>query len=166
MLSIPYLFQPPFFRESEQLFQALESPFTSKNFMNQRSSMPRVDMSETDTEFIIEVEVPGMKKHEILLEFTGKNTLTIRGHSEKKNSDKSTRSIEDASSKTKDKNVLKKSPQVTYLCQERVLTEFTRSISLPPDIDKDHTKASMEDGLLRIEIPKFTTSATKRITID
>jgi HSP20 family protein len=50
--------------------------------------------------------------------------------------------------------------------RERVYGEFSRSVSLPRDVDTGDVKASYSDGLLTIRVPKAESSKPKRIAIE
>ncbi len=50
--------------------------------------------------------------------------------------------------------------------RERVYGEFSRSVSLPRDVDTSEVKAGYSDGLLVVRIPKSQDSKPKRIAIE
>jgi HSP20 family protein len=69
--------------------------------------------------------------------------------------------------KTTDKK--EEDKKLNYLRREFAYTEFKRSYYLPEDVDKKNIKASMENGVLNIELHKKTeaqkASEVKRIEI-
>lgn len=104
---------------------------------------PTVDMMETDNEYTIEVDLPGMSKKDIEINCHD-NVLTVEG--ERKYEDR-----EEAKG---------------YLRSERYFGGFKRSIMLPASIVDDKIKATFKDGVLRISVPKAEKSKSKKVTID
>jgi HSP20 family protein len=92
---------------------------------------PRVDVSETEKEVKICAELPGVDEKDVQIELD-EDVLTIRG--EKK-----------AEEERKDEN---------YHVMERSYGSFARSIRLPFDIDPDQVRASFENGVLTVVLPK------------
>jgi HSP20 family protein len=92
---------------------------------------PILDLSATDKEYTISVEIPGVDERDVKLEIA-KDTLTIRG--EKKH-DK----------EEKDKN---------YYRVERSYGSFQRVLSLPEDADQAGVKATFKRGILTISMPR------------
>lgn len=118
---------------------SLPTSFLSKTGVN---LSPRVDISETDTEYKIEAELPGINQKEIDVKIDN-NILTIKGKKED-------------SKEEKDKN---------YHLRERYYGSFQRSISLPNNIDPDQIKASFEHGVLNITVPKNNKRIPKKIEV-
>jgi HSP20 family protein len=50
--------------------------------------------------------------------------------------------------------------------QERASGEFNRQVELPYDVDVDAVKASYEDGLLQIELPRVAEDLPRKITVN
>lgn len=109
---------------------------------SERSLLPRTDVSETDSEYCLEVELPGMDASDIELKIDN-NILTIKGNKIEK-------------SENKDKN---------YYMRERYYGEFQRSITLPSNIQEESITARFGDGILYIRIPKKEQSKSKRIEV-
>jgi HSP20 family protein len=92
---------------------------------------PVVDITETENEYTIAAEVPGVKRDDLTLEIH-EGTLTLRG--EKKS--------EREESKERARRL------------ERSYGAFTRSFAMPSDAEVSKVDASFADGVLRIVIPK------------
>ncbi|MFD2046500.1 Hsp20/alpha crystallin family protein [Ornithinibacillus salinisoli] len=92
-----------------------------------------VDVRETDSKFIVEAELPGYKRDQIELEIIG-NQLRI--------------GIED--------NAImeEKNEEDTYYNKKQSFQKRERVVTLPFEIPKRETKASFNDGLLQVTIPK------------
>ena len=108
-------------------------------------STPRVDVTEEDDAYTLEMELPGRTEKDVNIELDHDN-LTI---SSKVSEEKETK--EDK----KDKNILK----------ERRYNEFTRRFSLPSDVDEESIKANFKNGILSINMKKKSIAAPKKIAI-
>ncbi len=106
------------------------------------SFMPSVDVSETDTQFEVSVELPGLKKEDINVDLE-KGRLTISGERKFKNDEEG-------------KN---------YHRVETQYGKFSRSFYLPDTIDEDSILAKYEDGILNISINKSDEKVKKQIEI-
>ena len=135
---------------------------------------PRVDVEETDEEFLIVMEVPGLTKEDVSVEVVGK-TLSIRGGKQKqqqegeKKEQEKVAPQEDRGSSTTDQ------PQTggngkKVLLQEggsgfagtKSRIQFCRSFQLPDNADMDKVVASQQDGLLRVTVHKKAKEEPKR----
>lgn len=103
---------------------------------------PATDVYETKDNYSFKVEVPGMSKDDIQIEFAD-NTLTIKG----------TRKAEQ---EFKEEN---------YHRVERSSGSFSRSFTLPGETDSSKITASMKDGILELQIPKAPEKIAKSIPI-
>jgi HSP20 family protein len=95
------------------------------------SFVPRVDIIEQDKAFEVHVAVPGMKKDDFKIDVND-NFLTISG--ERKNT-----------SEKKENNF--HSVEIQY-------GTFSRSFTLPENVDAAHISAKYVDGILELTIPK------------
>jgi HSP20 family protein len=155
----------------------------------------RANVSETETEYQVEVEVPGYQKAEINIEFGGDGkSLTISGKSEKSfeqgpSDDQSSKShgvsveeVPDEAEKAsaKKSSSQEKSTAITetnknrdvgapagpkYWISERSIGSFSRTFSFRTALDSEKAKASLEHGVLTVVIPKATKQTAKRISI-
>lgn len=139
--SVPSLFDDDFFGPTDVLMDRLLSKtfpefstvFGSNVF--ESSAYPKVDVKETETEFIIEAEIPGLNKDQVKVEVK-EDTLVIKG--EKRINEK------------KDGN------NTRYHVREIKRSSFVRSWTLSPDlVDKNSVKAKFQDGILEVTIAKI-----------
>ena len=103
---------------------------------------PTADLYETDNQFVITAELPGVDKKDIGVDVKGR-VLTLSGERSSEN-------------EVKEKN---------YHHEERIYGKFERSFTLPADVDPDKVKADYKDGILKIEIPKPEGRKPKQITV-
>lgn len=123
--SFPALFNDFFSRE---MFDWGES-----NFSNTNTTVPAVNVKESENDFQVEVAAPGMKKDDFKIHLDG-NLLTISSESESSNEDKE---------------------GTSFSRREFSYQSFQRSFTLPKEVvDSDNIKAKYEDGLLKLTIPK------------
>jgi len=95
------------------------------------AEIPPVNSKETETNFELELLVPGRKKDDFNIE-VDKNVLTIS---------------------TTEKEEEKKKEE-TYKIREFGYAAFKRSFVLPKTINEEEIVASYEDGILRFTFPK------------
>ena len=103
---------------------------------------PAIDIRETDDAYIVEADVPGMKKEDVQIEVTD-DVLTIRGERKDEHEEK----------------------RKDYHRIERQYGGFRRSISVPGEIKHDAVKAKFDDGVLRITLPKREDAKPRRIEV-
>lgn len=103
---------------------------------------PRVDISETDNEFVIKAEIPEVKKEDVKVSVDN-GVVTIQGERKQETEEKG-----------------KKFHRV-----ERYYGSFVRSFTLPDNIDETKVKATFKDGMLNIQIPKTAEAKPKAIEV-
>ncbi|MEK7062387.1 MAG: Hsp20/alpha crystallin family protein [Patescibacteria group bacterium] len=101
-----------------------------------------VDVYSTETSFVIESAIAGVKGEDIDVSITI-DSITINGK----------RSKED---KDSDKE---------YLCQECFWGRFSRAVILPQEIDADRAIASFKNGILKIILPKILRDKSKKLRV-
>jgi len=99
---------------------------------NAAQNFPPVNVEETEKEFQVSLAAPGLKKEDFNIEIKD-NSLVISSET----SD---------SSEEKDEN---------YTRKEFSFSSFQRSFWLPENVNTNNIKASYEDGLLKISVPKL-----------
>ncbi len=103
---------------------------------------PTTDIYETKDSYVFKIEVPGMKKDDIEIDFK-ENVLTISGE------------------KKEDKEVKKEN----YHRVESFSGSFSRSFTIPKNIDPKKIEASMKEGVLELKIGKAEEVKSKKIPI-
>lgn len=101
------------------------------------ATAPAINVAEDKTEYRIEVAVPGMTKDDFRLQLTNDNQLVISMEKKSETNDKD----------DKDKR---------YLRREFSYSKFQQSMILPDDVEKERITASVNDGVLTIDLPKKT----------
>lgn len=103
---------------------------------------PITDVSETESSFVIEVTLPGIKKEDIRVDLKN-DILTISG----------------------ERKLVKEEKEKKYHRMESAYGSFSRSFTLPENVSKDTLEASFTDGILHITLPKAADAAPKAIEI-
>ncbi len=102
--------------------------------------VPTVNTREDENAYIVEVDLPGVKKEDIKVNIDPeKRTLTISGE-------------------RKFKEEVKKED---YYKIESSYGKFMRTFSLPENVDVDHIDAKTEEGVLEITLPKIKKEETE-----
>jgi HSP20 family protein len=92
--------------------------------------------------YVIELPVPGLKPDEIVIEATS-DTLTVSTEPQQAELDSGRR----------------------YLQREQALRALSRVFEFPVEIDTDNIRATLENGILRIHVPKAAAARRKVIRI-
>ena len=108
------------------------------------SFIPAVNTRDEDDAYYVEVDLPGVDKKDIEIT-TEDNILTISG----------------------ERKLKKEMKEDDYYRVESTYGKFSRSFTLPENVDIEKIKASNEDGVLEIVIPKqeVIKDSTKKIEI-
>lgn len=124
------------FREVEDMFRQY-SPFFSRAMRrfegDEGKWRPVADISETDTEFLIKAELPEVKKEDVKVTFE-QGMLTISGERRQE----------------------KKQEAENEIRIESFYGSFSRSFSLPDNVNAKGIRAESKDGVLKVRIPKTT----------
>jgi HSP20 family protein len=104
--------------------------------------LPAADLYETESEVIVELDVPGFDEKELTLQVTD-HTLTIKG----------------------EHTVEKKEKEKTFYLHERLEKHFERSFKLPPEADIAKVKATFGTGVLEVHVPKVEQAKPRKIEI-
>lgn len=114
--------------------------WNEKNFSSLGSTLPSVNMKETDSEMKIELAAPGMNKEDFKIEIDN-DILSISCEKE-----------EHKTEENKDER---------YTRKEFSYQSFCRSFTLPDNLKKDEIEASYKDGLLHVTIMKNKEAKSK-----
>ena len=104
---------------------------------------PPVDIRENDDALLVQAELPGIEKKDVHLEVKD-GILTLSGERRYEKS-------------VKEENVHR---------VERAYGHFSRSFSLPRNVDSEKVEATMKDGVLEVRLPKRESAKPKSININ
>lgn len=101
-----------------------------------------VDVYETQSEILIDAQLPGIKKEDIQIQVEN-NLLTVKG---------SRQAETEATGKV--------------LRVERLYGAFNRSFKIPSNVDQSGIKSELSQGILKIHLPKREEEKPRQITIN
>lgn len=138
------------FRELENVSDRLNRMLTRRTMpdIGQDESLaladwaPLVDVMETDVDFQIQAELPGVEKKDVKLSVED-GVLMISGRREQKKEEKSKR----------------------YHRTERAYGSFARSFTVPDSVDGQKVTAEFDNGILTVRLPKSEKARPKSIEI-
>ena len=105
--------------------------FNQLSHMNGKENTPAVNVSEDEKEYSIEVAAPGLSRKDFNLEIEN-DVLTISsGYKESKEENKT-----------------------NFLHREFNYQSFKRSFQLPDTVDQEQIRATHEEGILKLTLPK------------
>ncbi len=104
--------------------------------------LPAVDITENADAFVVNVEVPGIKKNDVKISVQN-GVLTVRGERKQE----------------------EESQGETYHRLERSHGVFQRSFTLPTSVKSDKIDAAYNDGVLTITLPKAEEAKPKEIEV-
>ena len=134
----------------DELFNRFLEPFEPE-YRNrlpavfQQRSLPAMNVAETETEFLITLDLPGLEEKDINVELMG-NQLVLSGE----------RKWEKEEKKGKE-----------FHRVESQYGSFARSLTLPENarMDRESIEATFQKGILEIKIPKVEPTPAARIAI-
>ena len=101
---------------------------------------PLADVEETDDAYLVEIELPGVKRDDVSVEVTGRR-LTVSG--ERKERERA--------------GILRR--------RTRTVGRFHYEVVLPGDVEDEGVSASMDQGVLTVRVPKPASERPRRIPI-
>lgn len=103
---------------------------------------PPMDVRETEEAYIVEADIPGMKKEDVHIEVAD-DVLTIKGERKEEKEEK----------------------QKNFHSVERRFGSFARSVALPAGFDASKVTAKFDDGVLTVTLPKPEERKPRRIEV-
>lgn len=138
------------FREFSRDLERLEKSFNDfwkgaplMSWTKEGSLLPKVDIVEKDKEIQVVADLPGLKEEDINIEVNN-GVLTLRGESKEQKEEK----------------------QGDYYLSERSRSYFNRTFQLPTAVDESNISATLEDGVLKVILPKSAEADNKRKKIE
>lgn len=110
---------------------------TGMPFISNRG--PAINIIDEGKDFVVEVQVPGFKKEQIEVKIESKS-LKVSAKKEKK---------EETTKK--------------YLKSKAFVSSFVKEISLPSEVVVDKVTSTLQDGILKITLPKKETKSESKI---
>jgi HSP20 family protein len=142
------------YREMSRLFDEFESPPGLRRRMEhlfeqmggrlsergKEMYVPELELKEKDNEYVMTVDLPGMKKDDVEVRIDDDNILTICGERREEETKRGQ----------------------GYEYSERGYGAFRRSVSLPRGIEPSRIEADFRNGVLEIHVPKSESAQRAR----
>jgi HSP20 family molecular chaperone IbpA len=125
-----------------RMFDNLLQDFVVGDFTSAVKSFPAIDVAEHENEFVLLAEMPGVKKEDLKLTVEN-NALTLSGM----------------------RKPYEIPQDARVLLNEVRVREFSRSIEFPSDVEVDKIAAELQNGLLRVVLPKAEEAKPKQIEV-
>ena len=124
-----------------QMNRLIDEFESGRGSFSHKQSWPRTNFYDDGDNILVYCEMPGVHEDEINIKLHN-NLLTIKG--------------------TRKEDM----PEgYSILRQERASEQFSRSFTLPVEIDTDKTQASLKNGILSIKLVKMQTTKPKKIVV-
>ena len=137
-----------FYQDMDRMFEQTFRNLGMPTFFGSLRGMfkPTMDIVSTDKEYTVEVEAPGMSEDDIRIDLMPDGQLCIGGEKRQENDNQ----------------------EKDFHRVERSYGSFSRTLSLPKDVDQENIQAKFHKGILTITIPRLATknSPARRIEID
>jgi HSP20 family protein len=170
-------------REVDRLFEEFTRGLPMLASPGMMNIVPKVDVTETDKEIEITVELPGLERKDVEISVED-DVLTIRGEKsvESEEGDQASQpqtgkqqsgrqqgaQAQASQAQGSQSQIAKKNnggSNKSYHLSERSYGVFVRMLQLPPGIDPSTIQATMSNGVLKIKIPKPERSQAKKIEV-
>jgi HSP20 family protein len=129
---------------TERMRRMLEQTFgglgVSSHVAEAAGWSPLVDIEETDDAYVVEAELPGVRREEVTIELTG-NELTVTGELKERER----------------KGAVRR--------RTRRTGRFDYRVTLPDRVDADKIEANLAEGVLTVRVPKSERAQRRRIQV-
>jgi len=115
----------------EDFFKPWNEWFDNGGFFGRTLNIPAVNITEQKNDYLVSLAVPGMKKDDFKIDVDG-NMLTI----------------------SSEKEETKEEKEKKFTRKEYNYSSFSRSFTLPDEVNKEKIDAKYEDGVLKISLPR------------
>jgi len=137
------------FRDFDNMRQAMDRWMDDRlpnNWLNSGQASPlsvALDVHETETGYELQASLPGVSPDDIDIQ-VDRETVTLRGKSAS------------AEEKHEGRN---------YIYRERRSGAFFRTIRLPEAVDPDKVEATLDHGVLKVQLPKLSQARQRRVQV-
>lgn len=124
----------PVMRKNSWLPEVFDDFLTNGLMQRTNATAPAINVMENETQYIVELAAPGLRKEDFQVHVNEDGNLTI---------------------KMEQKNEVKEESEKThYLRREFSYSKYEQTLLLPEDVDREGIAARVNDGVLRVDLPK------------
>ena len=134
----PFRFDP--FRNIDEVMREFSLLPSARGF--EPEPRIRMDVEETDKNYLVKADIPGMKKEDIKVAIEG-NTVSIQAQTAEE----------------------KEEEGANFVRRERYVGQQYRAFTLPQEIDEKGAEAQYDNGVLCLSLPKKSGSISKMLSI-
>jgi HSP20 family protein len=128
------------FRELEELTDRVNHLWETGLAGDLQSWAPLADVEEDDDAYLVEIDLPGVKRDDIDIQLSDRQ-LTVSGE-------------------------IKERERTGILRRRtRRVGQFQYAVTLPADVDADKVNARLDDGVLTVRVPKAEQAKPRRIEV-
>ena len=128
--------------EINRLFSSFFDTPTHNGAGQLRRWVPATDLVETDTEYVLRADLPGLSQEDVSIELDD-NVLRISGERRAEHEQR----------------------EEGFYRLERAFGSFSRSLTLPEGVDADAIRAGFADGVLEVKVPKPEQRKPRKVAI-
>ena len=131
-------------RRNQNWLPSIFNDFFDNEWMERaNATAPAINVIENEKDYRVEVAAPGMSKEDFTIKLDEDNNLVI-------------------SMEKKSENKEENKHNGRYLRREFSYSKFQQTMILPDDVNKEGISASVEHGVLTIDLPKVTPQEVKK----
>lgn len=134
--------QPSIWDPFQEMRELMNFDFPVRQLSMPATFSPAFEVKENPTHYVFKADVPGMKEQDIDIQVSG-DRLTISGKREAEKEDKGD----------------------TWYTYERSYGDFSRSFTLPSNVNTDDVQADLKDGVLTLLVAKTQQQQAKKISV-
>ncbi len=108
-----------------------------------RGGMPKVDVVDRDAEVVVRAELPGVTKEDLDVTVTD-DSVTLKAHTSHE----------------------EKEEKGEYYRREMSYGEYQRTVALPHTVDGEKARATFNDGVLELTLPKVEKTSRKKVKVE
>lgn len=121
-------------RKNSWLPEVFDDFLTNGLMQRTNATAPAINVMENEMQYIVELAAPGLRKEDFQVHVNEDGNLTI---------------------KMEQKNEVKEENEKThYLRREFSYSKYEQTLLLPEDVDREGIAARVNDGVLRVDLPK------------
>jgi len=124
-------------------FDLIDRFFSDDDWLMPRFRTPAIDVYDDGDKYMLEAELPGLTDKDIKIEVRNGQLILSTARSEKSEEKKKGR----------------------WIRRERREFRFSRSFTLPEDVDAEKIEAHFKNGVLQVSLPKKPEAAPKTIEV-
>lgn len=136
----PQAYGQPLERLMDSMFEEFLGPWERQDGT---VSSPLMDVVENEQGFVVQADMPGVAKEDVRLTVENRRVLIdaeVRRETTRKEGE-------------------------NLLHSERVVSKFSRSFTLPAEVDESRADARLENGVLTLTLPKKEAAQPKKIVV-